>query len=111
MSRIYISGPITGMPAGNRPAFTAARLQLQRLGHAAINPHDVGDLVEQRMHPQEPDWDDYMRANIAALMSCDAVALLDGWQLSRVSTVERGLAVDLGMPCMPLAAWIERGAA
>lgn len=108
--RIYISGPITGMPAGNRPAFTAAALQLQGLDHTVINPHDVGDLVEQRMHPKEPGWSNYMRTDIVALMCCDAVALLDGWQLSRGSTVERGLAIDLGMTVMPLGAWIAQGA-
>jgi hypothetical protein len=109
--RIYISGAITGLPAGNRPAFTAAALQLAGLGHAVINPHEIGDIVRKGLHPKDPTWSDYMRTDIVAMMGCDAVALLEGWDLSRGAKVEYDLAFHLCMPCMPLAAWIEQGAA
>ena len=40
--RIYVSGPMTGHPALNRPAFDAAEKRLTVQGHFVINPHRIG---------------------------------------------------------------------
>ena len=36
--RIYIAGPMTGLPDSNYPAFHAAEARLQALGHEPHNP-------------------------------------------------------------------------
>lgn len=97
--RLYVSGPMTGLPALNFPAFMAAALQLRGMGFDAINPAELN-----------PDpgksWSECMRVDIKALMDCDGVAMLPGWEESKGACVERDLAVALGMDVRPLADWL-----
>lgn len=90
MKRIYISGPMTGLPDLNFPAFNAAAERLRRQGHSVVNPAEIGS---------EPgrDWVDYMKADIKALCDCDALALLPGWQNSKGAHLELHLAHRLGL--------------
>ena len=104
VSTIYISGPMTGMPHLNFPAFHTAARQLRFLGHTVVNPAELN-----------PDpgksWHECMRADIVALMTCDGVALLTGWENSRGATIEQDLAARLGMEVHSLAYWLQQGAA
>lgn len=97
--RLYVSGPMTGLPALNFPAFMAAALQLRGLGFEAINPAELN-----------PDpgksWAECMRVDIKALMDCEGVALLPGWLDSKGARVEYDLAQTLGMEVRELAGWL-----
>lgn len=88
--RIYVSGPMTGKPALNFPAFNAAAAELRALGIDVVNPAELN-----------PDpgksWRECMAVDIKALVDCDAILLLDGWQLSRGAALEHHIAVCLGM--------------
>ena len=55
--RIYISGPMTGLPDYNYPAFHAAAQRLTDGGHEPVSPTQIG---------QHPDWtwEDYMQRAI-----------------------------------------------
>jgi len=103
--RLYIAGPMTGLPEFNIPAFNAAEAALNAAGFETRNParHGAG----------EPglEWSDYMRRDIPDLLECDAVALLPGWGASRGATLEVHIAETLGMPVGPLAEWLARAAA
>ena len=92
MSRVYISGPITGIPDYNRPAFAAAARALENMGHEPVNPHDVT--------PFDPhmDWADYLRNDLIALLGCDAITMLPGAHNSRGAALERHVADALGFP-------------
>ncbi len=91
--RIYISGPISGKPDGNRPAFAAEASRLRRLGHDVINPHELPQ-------PDPDDWAQCMRMDIAALVTCDCIAMLPGWEHSKGASLERHIAAQLGMQVM-----------
>jgi len=91
---IYISGPITGLPHGNREAFAMAELRLIEAGHDPINPHH---LVSDA-YPVAREWIDYMRLDISAMMDADALLMLPGFAGSRGASIEFQLAVDLGIP-------------
>lgn len=108
--KLYLSGPITGKPDGNRAAFDNAARALHECGHQPINPHIVGELVEAEFGNITPEWADYMRADIAELMACDAVATLPGWVESRGACIEVHLAQALGMLVQSVDAWIEGAA-
>lgn len=93
MKRIYISGPITGRDRnGAFEHFERAGKYLTDLGYEAVNP---------MKKPSEADaskpWADYMREDIALLIDCDAIYMLDGWELSRGAKLEFNIATELGM--------------
>ncbi|MFI5447748.1 DUF4406 domain-containing protein [Polaromonas sp. UC242_47] len=90
MKRIYIAGPMTGLPEFNYPAFNAEAGRLRALGYHVENPAD---------NPVPPckSWAGYMRMAIAQLATCDCVALLPGWETSKGASVEHRLAHDLAL--------------
>jgi hypothetical protein len=97
--KIYISGPITGMPGHNKRAFNEAEVQLDAAGHSVVNPVKNG-------LPYDASWIDHMRADIKMLMDCDGVANLPGWENSRGAKIENELALSLGLPVRPYAKWL-----
>ena len=99
--RLYISGPMTGLPDYNRPAFNSTALQLRRAGYEVVNPVDNG-------LPESSPWHHHMRADIGLLMRCDAVAWLPGWHQSKGAKIEIELANKLLMPCHPVGYWMSQ---
>lgn len=89
--KIYISGPITGIPDENRESFRLAAMILRSNGHEAINPHELD-------HIEGATWLDFMRRDIVEMMACDAVTTLPGWENSRGALTEIGLCERLGIP-------------
>jgi hypothetical protein len=97
--KIYISGPMTGLPGLNKPAFLAAEKALKVKGYEVLNP------VRNAL-PDTAPWEDHMRADIIMLMRADGVALLDGWEKSRGAKKEMTAAHGI-MPIFPLKKWLE----
>ena len=62
--------------------------------------YHVGDPITNA--DDEPYYTDdgacYMRSDIAALLTCDAIHMLPGWENSRGATVEHTIATALGLP-------------
>jgi len=75
-TRIYVAGPMSGLPDYNLPAFADAAERLTAAGFEAVNPgrHGVSPGWE---------WEDYLRRGLAEMLTCDGVALLPGWEDSR----------------------------
>lgn len=96
MTRIYIAGPMTGLPEFNYPAFFAEAERLRSLGYEVENP-------AANPHPPCGSWAVYMRLALRQMLTCDAVALLPGWQQSRDALLEHTVAIDLGIPARPAA--------
>lgn len=71
--RIYIAGPMTGLPEYNFPAFHAAAIAWRAAGWDVENPAEAFDGVTDR------PYQDYVIHDIALLRQCDAIALLPGW--------------------------------
>lgn len=88
--RIYLSGPMTGLPEFNFPAFHAAAARLRALGLDVVNPAEIN--VETG-----GDWHDYLKADIKALCDCTALALLPGWMQSNGAHLELHIAHRLGL--------------
>lgn len=98
--RVYIAGPMSGIQALNFPAFHAAAARLRAEGFDVVNPAEIN-----------PDpaagWEACMRADIAQLITCDAIALLPGWQRSRGATLEHHIATALGLAIVPAVEFQE----
>jgi hypothetical protein len=88
---IYISGPISGLPDGNRPAFAEMAATLRLKGWEVVNPHDLfaADVEES--------WEGYMRKDLAALLTCTHIVLLPGWEQSRGARLEQLIADAVGI--------------
>ncbi|HEX6940219.1 MAG TPA: DUF4406 domain-containing protein [Longimicrobiales bacterium] len=92
--RIYLAGPMSGIKAHNFPAFHARAAELRVQGYDVVNPAELDDGDASK------PWEHYMRRDLALLVTCDAVALLPGWQASRGATLEVHVANALGMPVL-----------
>lgn len=99
MKRLYVAGPMSGLPERNFPAFHAAAARLRAAGFEVENPAEIN--AEQR-----GGWEACLRADIARLMTCDGIALLPGWEESRGANLECDIAHRLGMPAAPLESWL-----
>ena len=90
MTAIYLSGPMTGIPEFNFPAFTAACEALRAAGHEVVSPHE---LESSTGHP----WDYYLRHDLIAMLThCNSIALLPGWYDSKGAKLEFHVALTLG---------------
>ena len=128
--RIYISGPMSGYPDLNRPAFDAAEKRLTAQGHFVINPHRVseqfgtpeelaasfaayygclelyGEDFWHSLLPSRKALADsrlaraVMDADLAAVRSCNAIYLLRGWEDSRGAKRELAEAIAHGLKVM-----------
>ena len=108
--KVYLAGPMRGIPEFNFPAFFAAAAKLRAEGHSVFNPAErdaashgdkvwkgnmTGDLKEankQGFNLREALRDD----THYICMEADAIALLPGWEKSSGATAERALGVALG---------------
>lgn len=83
MKTIYISGPITGIPLGNKPAFDAMHKRIIDIGHIPVNPH----VICQHL-PNGATQAEHMRVCIGNLVVSDAIIMLPSWENSRRSRWE-----------------------
>jgi hypothetical protein len=93
---VYISGPMSGLPDFNFPAFFHAQRALASVGIESINPAQL-DLDEDQLSGME--WAEFLRRDLAAMMAdgVNSVVLLPGWRNSRGATLEAYVGRMLGM--------------
>lgn len=107
--RIYICGPMTGIPLFNFPTFDDARDTLNDECHEAVSPADL-----DREHgfdpanlPDDYDWftipesagtrEEIIKRDTEAIMSCQGIYLLPGWSNSVGAKAEAALARWAGL--------------
>lgn len=104
--RVYISGPIKGVREAE-VLFSLAAQKLDAAGYEPVSPYDCPPICNDHCrHDERPDYDCNMRGGITALMSCDVVALLSGWQGSNGARLEQFVAASVGIPTAPLEDWL-----
>lgn len=89
--RVYISGPVTGVPELNLPAFERAAGLASSLGKTPLVPH--------WFVPAGASWEDAMRRCVETLAKADELWALPGWRDSRGARIEVALAKELGIEC------------
>jgi Domain of unknown function (DUF4406) len=95
MKRAFVTGPMSGIPDHNYPAFNRAADELRKLGYYVENPTDNTNYI-----PVPTDWRGWMTLALNQLLRCECVVLLPGWENSRGAKIEERLARDLGMEVM-----------
>lgn len=105
VKRIYLSGPITSDP-DHRAHFAQAAQVVIEQGNDPINPIDIGpgckDFSCLEHDPPAGEgkhtWSCYMKADVAAMVLCDGVVLLKGWEKSPGAQAEQFIARMLRIP-------------
>lgn len=88
--RVYIAGPMTGLPGYNFDAFNAKAAELRAEGWHVENPAEHG-------HIDGAGWADYLRWDISRIATCGAIYLLPGWQASKGASLEVVIGKALGV--------------
>ena len=88
---IYISGPMSGYPDFNFPAFRTVAKRWREDGHTVVNPAEINADDPAR------SWEDCIRRDLRELLGCNAIALLPGWLQSRGANIEVQVARALQM--------------
>lgn len=103
--KIYLSGPISGKPDANYPEFNDAAALVRAAGADPLLPHDIMPDHLGRCIPDGPiqphsrhTYACHMRADIIAMLGCDAVVMLPLWEQSPGARVEHMTAAACGVP-------------
>ncbi|WP_084613906.1 DUF4406 domain-containing protein [Nakamurella lactea] len=88
--RVYISGPMTGIPGLNFTAFNDAEVRLKAAGYGVSNPAAKGEI-------DGFTWSDYLRVDLRELTTCGGIYLLPGWENSKGACLEYHVAKELGL--------------
>jgi hypothetical protein len=104
--RVYLAGPMTGLPEYNYPAFDAGARALR---HDGIPVHNPAEQHEGRTDlPRET----YMRHALASVVKCSAVIVLPGWEKSHGAALELIAAQVSGIPAYgfyDFIGWLDGG--
>jgi len=92
--KIYISGSISAQPLEEaRERFREAQQILEAEGHTTVCPFD-------NCLPRQASWEKHLAIDIIMLLGCDAIYMLQGWEISRGATLERMVALETGKTLM-----------
>lgn len=96
--KIYVAGPMTGLPRFNFPAFDAAAADLRAQGHEVVSPAELDDpatrslalaSVNGDVNLMRHSWGDFLSRDIKIVVDeCEAIAFLPGWEMSRGARLE-----------------------
>lgn len=87
--KVYISGPISGLPFDKvEQSFRDAEIRLQEQGYEAVNPLENGLTKDH-------SWHEHMKADIKLLMDCNSIYMLKNWTGSKGARIEYQIAILL----------------
>ena len=90
--KLYLAGPMSGLPNFNYDLFGLATLMLRERGHEVHSPHEGHDK-----DPGEEDYSYYLISGIEKLLRCDAIVLLPGYEASKGAILELHIAIKCKM--------------
>lgn len=109
--KIYIAGPMRGLPDFNYPKFDQYAQAHRAVGWDVVNPVEIGaDYgTPEQINADPALLAAVMAAEIHALETCDAIYLLDSWQNSEGARKELATAISYRLKiylapvvCIPL---------
>lgn len=97
--KLYLAGPMRGLPEHNFPAFHEAAKGLRDQGHEVWSPaeHDLSEGFDP-VNDKPLPLSHYMTHDLPAVCQSDAVACLHGWEKSDGAKLEVYVAQKCGKP-------------
>lgn len=97
--KIYIAGPMRGLPDFNYPTFNHYAQAHRNVGWDVENPAEIGERygTPEQINADPAMLAAVMAADLHALETCDAVFLLDGWHKSVGARKELAAALRCGL--------------
>lgn len=120
--KIYISGPMRGIPQFNFPAFDAARDALKAAGHDVFSPADkdreqFGDNASQIENSADGDFkgiahlatkSEIIKPDIMYILDhAEGIATLPGWENSSGANAEVALGKFLQLKIGPVSEFLQ----
>lgn len=111
--KIYLAGPMRGVPNFNCEAFHAGAKALREQGHEVFSPVEASEKrYGAQLYQNQPEGDE-ARAGVDGRVvfgedlawicaHAEAVALLPGWENSKGANAERATALALGLKIIEL---------
>jgi len=115
--KLYIAGPMTGIPSFNFPAFDEMAERLRAMGHEVVSPAELDDDADRAMATASVDgaigsvtktWGDFLARDVKLLADdgIDGIVVLPGWEKSRGARLETFVANALcGLPILSYSPW------
>ena len=89
--KVFISGPISNRDIEDtRVKFAKAEEKLMSAGYTVINPI-------KKVLPDYASYHEHMKRDIANLLLCDCIYMLQGWEDSHGAALERHIAMAFGI--------------
>lgn len=110
--KIYLAGPMTGIPQFNFPAFDAAAADLRERGYTVVSPAELDRPETRAAALASPDgamgsgthdgetWGDFLARDVKLIADdgVEAIVCLDGWQRSKGARLETFVGRLAGLP-------------
>jgi hypothetical protein len=113
--RVYVAGPMTGIPKFNYPAFIEMAERLRRKGYDVVSPAELDDPADRAAALASVDghmlqysagtgktWGDFLARDVKLLADdgIEGIVVLDGWESSRGARLETFVGHLCGMKIM-----------
>jgi len=99
-TKVYLAGPMSGIPDLNYMAFTQAAFTLRSWGYEVFNPieEDLKEWGTMEEVIKKANYKDCLRKDLNWILDkADILAILPNWEKSKGVAVERDLAIALGL--------------
>jgi hypothetical protein len=106
--KIYVAGPMQGLPKLNYPLFMDVAAKLRAEGHEVKNPaeHPITDEESAAGEVTLERHCALMRRDIEWVLEVEAICLLPGWQRSSGASIELSVGRAIGLRVYE---WEDRG--
>jgi hypothetical protein len=106
INKLYVAGPMTGLPQFNFPAFDRAARLLRGDGFEVISPAELDSPAVRAAALASPDgklggetWGDMLARDVKLIADeVEAIVVLPGWSKSRGARLEVFVALLCGKP-------------
>lgn len=99
--KLYLAGPMRGLPQFNFPAFNSAAARLRADGHEVFNPAEADTSSGFDPNTDLPAYlSHYMERDLPEVCRAEAIAVLPGWRNSVGAKLEVHVATVIGKPVL-----------